>query len=234
MFNAEKLLGTILKEVVGSGNSYGKIGKKKKKRKDGNPLVDSLKSGSGLLTAIGLGIGAYEILRQKSQPSGHQPPMPGAPPIQPGPSAASPAMPPPVPPPMPKPAAGAPAPAATSQHNASGEGQELALRMIQVMIAAAHPDGTMDEAEEQAVLTRLKAAELGQEERMFLLTELHTPRSLAELTQDIDDPSLAQAMYMMAANAVDIDTEAERRWFDELASRLGLSKAVQQFIEEQS
>jgi uncharacterized membrane protein YebE (DUF533 family) len=69
---------------------------------------------------------------------------------------------------------------------------------------------------------------------MFLLTELHNPLSLAELTAGIDDPSTAKAMYMLAVSTVAIDNEAERRWFDELASRLGLSRAVQSFIEEQS
>jgi len=82
MFDAEKLLGTLMREVVGSSS-----GTRGKKSKHGNTLVDSLKSGSGLMTAIGLGIGAYEILRSKSQTGaaeyGHQtaapPPMPPVP-----------------------------------------------------------------------------------------------------------------------------------------------------------
>lgn len=226
MFDAEKLLGTIMREVVGSGS-----GGKNKKKKHGNTLVNQLKSGSGLLTAIGLGIGAYEILRSKSQPQNStQTGMPSAmapmPPIPGGSPQSAPQMPPPVPPPLRS--------GTTPQPPAGLTTQDLARRMIQVMIAAAHADGTMDEQEEQAVLDRLKNENLSQEERMFLLTELHNPKSIKELTENINDPSTAKAIYMLAVSAVDMDTESERRWFDELAQQLKLSKAVQTFIEEQS
>ena len=38
-------------------------------------------------------------------------------------------------------------------------GAELAVRMIQVMVAAAHADGAMDAEEERAVLDKLRGAE---------------------------------------------------------------------------
>ena len=41
-------------------------------------------------------------------------------------------------------------------------------------------------------------------------------------------------MYLLAATAVAIDTEAERAWFDRLARQLGLSREVQVFLEEQA
>jgi len=225
MFDAEKLLGTLMREVVGSGSSYGK--KKKKKKKHTNGLVNSLKTGAGLMTAIGLGIGAYEILRSKNQPqtTGYTTAIPQVPPTAEHRPAAGRDQPPPVMPP--------PLPGSAPQPRDSMTAQELARRMIQVMIAAAHADGTMDEREEQAVLERLKGANLSQEERMFLLAELHSPKPIPTLIEGITDPSTAKAMYMLAINAVDIDTERERQWFDDLASRLGISKAVQAFIEEQ-
>jgi uncharacterized membrane protein YebE (DUF533 family) len=230
MFDAEKLLGTIMREATG-------FGKKSKKKGSGNTLVNSLKSGTGLMTAIGLGIGAYEILRSKSQSQPADPAhMPSALPAPPPVSGGSPFQqgPPPVPPPLQATARQTPATAATVPTPTAATAQELAQRMIRVMIAAAHADGAMDEEEEQAVLARLKAENLSQEERMFLLNELHNPQPLAELTAGIDDPSTAKAIYMLAVSAVAIDTEAERRWFDELATRLGLSRGVQSFIEEQS
>lgn len=226
MFDAEKLLGTLMREVVGSGSGYGK---KKKKKKHSNSLVDSLKSGTGLMTAIGLGIGAYEILRSKSQPQtgsyGNTAPPPPIPPAPWNAAAANGSQTSvPTPPPL---------PGSTPPPQNSLTTQDLACRMIQTMISAAHADGSMDEQEEQAVLAKLKGEALSQEERMFLLTELHNPKPIHELTEGITDPSTAKAMYMLAVSAVDIDTEAERRWFDELAARLGISKAVQTFIEEQ-
>jgi uncharacterized membrane protein YebE (DUF533 family) len=114
-----------------------------------------------------------------------------------------------------------------------GRTEELAIRMIQVMIAAAHADGSLDMAEEQAILERAGKAGLSQEEKMFLLDELHRPKTIADLTAGIADPSVAKTMYLLAAGTVAIDTEAERLWLDQLATGLGLSKAMQNFIEEQ-
>ena len=233
MFDAEKLLGKVVQEVMGSA---GHSMKKKRKGKKGNSLVNSLTSGAGLMTAIGLGIGAYEILRGQSKTQhtgGHYPAPPpgGGPPPVVAPSPAQwPAAPPPPPPPGAAPAPPEP-PAA-----APGDGKQaeaLAVRLIQVMIAAAHADGTMDAAEEEAVIGRLTGEEFSLEEKRFLLSEMHSPKSIDELVAGVGDPTVAKTMYMLAAGTIEIDTPEERQWMDDFATRLGLSKTVQGFIEEQ-
>jgi uncharacterized membrane protein YebE (DUF533 family) len=221
MFNAEKLLGTLLSQVMGTGTSH---------KKGKSSLLGNLASGGGLMTAIGLGIGAYEILKEKKQ---SQPPPPGYP-AQPPPPPSAPAwggatMPPP--PPLSASVPNPPPVAAASPSQT--DSQELAIRMIRVMIAAAHADGNLDEEEETAILARLRTADLSQEERMFILDELHQPKALAELTAGISDPSIAKTMYMLAASAIAIDSPGERAWLDNLAVSLSISKAVQAFIEEQ-
>lgn len=229
MINAEKLLGQVLGGVLGKG--HGKHGKGK------NKLMHELTSGAGLMTAIGLAVGAYEVLKDKKAGSGTAAPGAMAPPPPPSPSPGQPgggpaAVPPPVPPPQwtaappVAPVVAAPASAAAAD--------DMARRMIQVMVAAAHADGAMDEQEEAAILDQLRAADLSQEERMFLLDELHHPRDVASLVAGISDPSTAKAMYMLAFSAIEVDTEAERKWLDELAAGLGLSPAVRAFIEEQN
>jgi uncharacterized membrane protein YebE (DUF533 family) len=110
--------------------------------------------------------------------------------------------------------------------------QDVARRLIQVMVGAAHADGILDSEEEKAILDRLRTVDLAQEEKMFLLEELHHPRSIAELTQGVEDVRLGQAIYAVAASAVIIDTESERQWFDELGKALGLSSDVCLFIED--
>ena len=249
MFDAEKLLGKIVGEVMGSGGKHSK-------------LSSSLGAGSGLMTMIGLGVGAYEILKQQGQQGatgtmGQAPPPPGAsayaagnPPPPPGTGMAPPPPPPmpgaaptpppqaPVswsPPPAPAPSATTPTPppSAPTPAPSSGSGNALAIRMIQVMAAAAHADGVMDADEERAVLDKLRGAELTQEEKMFLLGELHQPKSIDVLVEGITDPGIARTMYMLAVAAIDIDTEAERTWLDTLASRLGISTEMKAFLEEQ-
>ncbi len=272
----EKMLGKLLHEVKGSGgeqfkrkyDEYTKGSKKKYKKKDKyyrknsasqqtshkssliNSLTGNLTSGKGLLTAIGLGVGAYEIYRTSRQPqqSGTIPRTGAqyAPQSPPQAMAGSPSSPPPPPPqqqqqqptqqiqvrqPTNPPTSSIPVAAANPIVSQLNE-QELACRFIQVMAAAAHSDGILDAEEEKAILDRLREVNLAQEEKMFLLEELHRPRSITELTQGIDDTRLGQAMYAVAASAVVIDTESERRWFDELGETLGISPQMRRFIEE--
>ena len=241
MFNPEKLLGKIVGEVVSTNGSWSKKGKKKK---GSSSLLGGLASGGGLMTLIGLGVGAYEILKQQGQQAragGMPPPAPpgagpmGGPP--PPPAATAPPPPPstgsaPLSPPA-APAVGMPA-APVASVPPGLDSAALAVRMLQAMVAAAHADGVMDEAEERAVLDRLRGADLDQEEKFFLLDQLHRPKTIEELAAGITDFAVARTMYLLAATAVAIDTEAERAWFDRLARQLGLSREVQVFLEEQA
>ena len=217
MFNAEKLLGKIISETLGGGAS----------RKGGGGLMDSLSSGTGLMTAIGLGVGAYEILKEQKGKAVPPPPVPGRVPPPLPPATGERKTQPPLPPPTPAVGVG-------EGNMVNRESEDIALRMIRVMIAAAHADGVLDANEEKAILERLRGAEFTDEEKMFLLDELHKPKSVAELTADIDDPSTARAMYMVGVAAIEVDTEVEQAWLDDLGGRLGVSPEIRKFIEEQS
>lgn len=236
--NMEKLLGKLLQEAMGGqfGNAYGSQDKKKSLPTNTSllgSLTNQLASGKGLMTAIGLGVGAYEVFRTSGQRQEQQgPPMAAqnwstAPPA---PGAVA-SQPPPPPPSAAGPAQARPAVPPTAAAPSGGE-QDLAGRLVQVMIAAAHADGTLDADEERAILDRLRGAELSQEEKMFLLEELHHPRSIAELTEGIGSLRLAQAVYAVALSTIHVDTESERRWLNDLGAALGLSEEVCRFIEE--
>jgi uncharacterized membrane protein YebE (DUF533 family) len=227
MFDAERMLGKIVTEFMGSGG-------KKKKKKGKNALLGSLTSGAGLMTAIGLGIGAYEILRDKqASASGQQQYSPPPPPT----GSTGSAMPPPVPPRQNAQANNAPPPPLPSSPvvpaTVAAVEQQVAIRIMQVMIAAAHADGTLDSEEEEKILARAAKAGLTPEEKHFLLVELHSPKSIVELTSGVNDPGLAKALYMAAVSSIGIDTPEERTWLDQLAGALGLSKAIQAFIEDE-
>lgn len=224
MFNAEQLLGKVMAEMVGAGSGPRK-GKKKKGGGMVNSLTTSLMSGKGLITAIGLGVGAYEILkgRQGVNPSSVPPAMGyGAPSSASATMASS-------PPPIPGVGAASPSP---ELGLSSGQGENLALRLIQVMIAAAHADGRMDLEEEGRILERLQGQGISQEEKRFILAEMHDPKSLDQLTNGIDDPRIAQTMYSLAASAVVVDTPEERAWLDALGTKLSISDGMRRFIEE--
>jgi uncharacterized membrane protein YebE (DUF533 family) len=225
MFNAEQLLGKIMGEMVGSGSGHKK-GKKKKGGSMVNSLTSSLMSGKGLITAIGLGVGAYEILKSKQGANPPSPPPPmgyGAP----SPSASSVSLassPPPIP--------GVEVNPPHDPGLSSGQEENLALRLIQVMIAAAHADGGMDPEEEARILEKLQGQGLSQEEKRFILVEMHDPKPIDQLTAGISDPRIAQTMYGLAVSAVVVDTPEERAWLDRLATALSISEGMRRFIEE--
>lgn len=239
MFDAEKLLGKVMKEVSKTSKKVSKHKKHKKGHKSDDFLsgmAGHLKSGKGIMTAIGLGVGVYEFMRHKNSGGQPGPPPPGhapaPPPPGPEPSRATPPPPPPAgavnqPGRMPSP------PSPFEETPASPEaGQELALRLIRVMIAAAYADGHLDPQEEQEILARLRSVELSREEKQFILSEFHRPRSIEELTAGIGDPQIAQTMYSLAVSAVVIDTPEERAWLDRLAEALAISPEMKEFIEE--
>lgn len=234
MIDAEKLLGKVLS---GAMQSQGKKKKNKKRKKSDDflgGLVGGLTSGKGLITAIGLGVGAYEILKQQSGGSQSQAIAGGVPPqsIPPiPPQSQDSATPPPIP--------GAPVtpPAVQAVPQTSAEPakteQDLAVVLIQTMVAAAHADGELDHEEENRILEQLQEQGLDKEEKQFLLMQLHAPRPIVELTQEVKNPMVAQTMYSLAASTIVVDTDQERQWLDEFAKGLGISTAMQRFIEEE-
>ncbi len=233
MFNAEQLLGKMLAGAMSSGSRSGGIG---------SSLASQLSAGGGLMTLIGLGVGAFEILKnQNATPASGQavpPPLSSAastPPPLPGRKNPAPACPPPLQPSSPK--APPAIPAADQGTNAPAvqfDGPQLAHRMIQAMIAAAAVDGQIDSEEEAKILEKFRQHELNREEKLVLLQELQNPKSIDQLTAGIHQPVVAQTMYSVAALAITIDTDAERKWLDRLALALGISPAMQHFLEEKS
>jgi len=226
MFNAEQLLGKMMAEMVGSGTGY----KKQKKHKGGSvmhSLTSTLLSGKGLMTAIGLGVGAYEILKSKQEmapPSVSSIPKPPSGMASVTTSSAVDTV--SVPPPLPGVAVNP-----LNDQVASGWDEDLALRFIQVMIAAAHADGRMDSEEEGKVLEKLQGQGLSQEEKRFILAEIHDPKSIEQLVAGISDSRVAQTMYGIAVSAVIVDTAEERTWLDKLATALSISEGMRRFIE---
>lgn len=245
MIDAEKLLSKVL-----AGTMQSKPGKKKKKKKYKKSddlvggLLRGLTSGKGLITAIGLGVGAYEILKHKSANAatgaighGHQRSVP--PPLH-KPSPNNVTSPPPPPPTQQQseqvfdaPSSHPPEMKRQVQTATRPEEQNLAILLIQVMVAAAHADGMLDSDEEKRILEQLQEQGLTQEEKLFLLNQLHSPKTIAELVDNVNEPAVAQALYSIAVTTIVVDTPTERQWLDQLATALSLSENVKQFIEEE-
>ena len=154
MFDAQRLLGQVLKDAMGGGRRH------KRRSLSGLPRGMEAQLGMGLL---GLAIAAVEHFRAPGSsavatPASSPPPAPGA-------------MPPPPPPGRPK---VAPAFPQQAEH----------LHLLRIMIAAMHADGAVDAEERRRLLERAAAAGLQGEDLVALEAELWQPRPLADLLRD--------------------------------------------------
>ena len=198
MFDAQKLLGSLISDGLGGG----------RRKRGGSALKWQLGLG-----AVGVAIAAWEHF-DKSRTEGTQAaagPNPGPPPPPP-PAPAALAM----PPPPPTASVGA---VATADAGGAGE----AMLLVRAMICAAHADGHIDADEQVRILDRLVAAGLGSEERALLVRELATPADPATLFADVRDPLLAEEIYVVSRLAITLDDTAEHAYLTRLAHRLGLT-----------
>jgi uncharacterized membrane protein YebE (DUF533 family) len=219
MFNAERLLGSLLSNALGQGLT----GRVSKSRRHGG----GLKSMAGSLisqnkTAIGMGllglaVGAYEHFTQNQNPQapGNPPSPRGSNPVAPMPQVGgvAPAVnwtPPPLPP--------SPAPKAVSN--------EDALLLIRAMIAAANADHAVDDVERHAILEKVTASGLGAEEHSFIEKELANPLDLRALVAQVKSPEMAEQVYAASVLALEVDSDAERNYLQRLASALNLDTAT--------
>jgi uncharacterized membrane protein YebE (DUF533 family) len=220
MFNAERLLGSLLSNALGQGLT----GRVSKSRRHGG----GLKSMAGSLisqnkTAIGMGllglaVGAYEHFTQNQNPQAPgNPPSPGrSNPVAPMPQVgggARPAVnwtPPPLPPNPPREAVS----------------NEDALLLIRAMIVAANADHAVDDVERHAILGKVIASGLGAEEHSFIEKELANPLDLRALVAQVKSPEMAEQVYAASVLALEVDSDAERNYLQRLVSALNLDAAT--------
>ncbi|MBZ0258067.1 tellurite resistance TerB family protein [bacterium] len=182
--------------------------------------------------ALGVAIAAFDhfvvdknkqqSITQSGYPQQRQyTPQPAAVPIAP------PSMTPPPPPPG---AASVPTP---PDQQPSADTAQQALLLIRAMIAAANADGAIDAGERNQIVGRLKEAGLSSDDRNFILNEFLNPPSLDDIVKQIDSPELAKQAYAVSLFAIEVDTEAEKQYMDQLAIKLSLNEQDVKQIEDE-
>ncbi|MCB2011324.1 MAG: tellurite resistance TerB family protein [Geminicoccaceae bacterium] len=215
MFDAEKLLRGLAKGGLSRGGMV---------------------KGGGMMLLGGLAYAAFEhFTRQQDGPAtgpSTRPPIPPQgfaetgrtqPPPLPGMASAAGGA---TPPPLPHASGTGQAP-----QSLPGPGQERAVLLVRAMIAAAKADGEIDAGERAAILSRLDEQGMGQEAHAFVEAEMARPLDLYEITSGVRDAATAADVYAASLLAITVDTDAERRYLDRLASRLGLDDGAAAAIE---
>lgn len=110
---------------------------------------------------------------------------------------------------------------------------ELALKLLQAMIAAAKADGHIDADEQKRIFGKLDEAGLTGEEKGFLMDELRKPLDIDAIVSLAGNPEEAVEIYAASCVAIDPDDPAEQAYLSMLAARLKLAPELKAGIEQE-
>lgn len=104
--------------------------------------------------------------------------------------------------------------------------EQRALVLISAMVSAAKADGEIDSAERGRIAGRVKESGAGADALEFLMAEMARPLDVAGLVARVRGPEEAVEVYAASLLAIEVDTEAERRYLGQLGRSLGLDAAT--------
>lgn len=104
--------------------------------------------------------------------------------------------------------------------------EQRALVLIRAMVSAAKADGEIDAAERGRIAGRVKESGAGAEALEFLMAEMARPLDVAALVAQVRGPEEAVEVYAASLLAIEVDTDAERQYLNQLGRSLGLDLAT--------
>ena len=103
----------------------------------------------------------------------------------------------------------------------SQEDEDAAGLMIRAMMQAAKADGNIDQQERDKLLNNL--GELSQEETAFINAEMDRDIDVAGLVRDVPK-GMEDQVYMMSVMGINLDTQNEASYLNDLAQNMNLSQ----------
>ena len=101
------------------------------------------------------------------------------------------------------------------------------------MIDAAKSDGQVDATELNKIMNNLQSSGIGQEGVNYVINKLKSPMETAKIVSAVRGrPELAAQVYTASLMAIDVDTDAERKYLEKLAKAMGLNSATVNNIEQ--
>jgi uncharacterized membrane protein YebE (DUF533 family) len=116
--------------------------------------------------------------------------------------------------------------------NAQEEQQvlDVATLTIRAMINAAKADGHIDTQEAQRLLGKMQEDGVTDEERNFVLGEMQKPMETDAIVRAVPNQQVAAQIYTASLMAIQVDTDAERAYLQELATKLGLNQQAVAYV----
>jgi uncharacterized membrane protein YebE (DUF533 family) len=110
--------------------------------------------------------------------------------------------------------------------------EDRMMLMLQAMINAAKADGQIDEQEMSKIVGKAKEDGLSDEDQRFMMAEMDKPMNTEALISSAsDDPQIAAQIYTASLLAIEIDTDVEKEYLNDLAHRLNLSDNVVSYLQ---
>ena len=110
--------------------------------------------------------------------------------------------------------------------------RDVATLTVQAMINAAKADGHIDKQETERLVGKLREDGITDEEQRFVLEEMRKPMDTDAIVQAVPNEQVAAQIYTASLMAINVDTDAEKRYMQELASKLGLNRQVMALLHQ--
>jgi len=104
--------------------------------------------------------------------------------------------------------------------------QDKAILVLKAMINAAKSDGTIDRTEMERIVGKLQEQGADPEAQAFVREQMNGPMDTAGLVAAVRDPQTAAEVYAASLLAIEVDTQAELQYLQQLAQQLGISSEV--------
>jgi uncharacterized membrane protein YebE (DUF533 family) len=109
---------------------------------------------------------------------------------------------------------------------------DTALLTLRAMISAAKADGQVDAQEQERLLGKLNEGGISAEEQRFVAEEMAKPIDLDALTRGVSSPQVAAQVYTASLMAITVDTDSERLYLADLATKLKLDPQVVTYLHQ--
>ena len=110
--------------------------------------------------------------------------------------------------------------------------RDVATLTIRAMINAAKADGRIDEKETERLVGKLREDGISDEEQRFVLDEMRKPMDTDAIVRAVPNEQVAAQIYTASLMAINVDTDAEQSYMQELASKLGLNRQVMAYLHQ--
>ncbi len=110
--------------------------------------------------------------------------------------------------------------------------EQTASLVVKAMINAAKSDGEIGPKEMERILGKLKESAMDDGTQHWVMMEMSKPLDLDAFAAEIPSLEVAAEVYAASLLAIEVDTDAERQYLQQLAQATGLNPAVVQYINQ--